>query len=178
MAEGPRSTCLVFIYREGAFSAMGHDLKLEVTGFTVEVGEGQAVRANARTDSLRVVGSLRGDGTVDEREPAPRDRQEIERTIAREILEAERFPQAAFRSTSVVAEGDRYRIAGLLDLHGAVKDMSLTAERKGDRAVARFPLNQLDFRIKPYRAMLGALRVKPVVEVEVSVALPAGQGRS
>jgi hypothetical protein len=173
MPNAQRATCAVLVYREGAFSAMGHDLKIEVPDFTLEVGPDLAIRATARTGSPRVVGVLRDGGAVDTREPSASDRKDIERNIARDILEAEKFPQAAFRSTSVEAAGDRYRVVGNLDLHGVVKQISFTAERRGDRAVARITIHQPDFRIKPFRAMLGALRVKPDVVLEVSA--PVGE---
>jgi len=184
MLSGPGSTCAVFAFREGAFSAVGHDLKLQAADFTLEIGEGLAVNASCRADSLRVVGVLRQGDTdaVDESQPSAGDRQGIERDVARAILEADRYPRATFRSTKVEPTGDGYRITGLLDLHGAVKEVTVTAQRRGDRAVARFTLEQPDYRIKPYRAFLGALRVKPGVLVEVSAPLPpakaAGEVRS
>jgi hypothetical protein len=180
MVEVSRGTCAVFTFREGAFSALGHDLKLQVADFNIEVGEigeGLAIRASARTDSVRVVGVLRNGRTndVDERLPLPRDRQTIERKVAQDILESERYRQATFRSTRVEPAGDGYRVVGLLDLHGVVKEVTFTAERKADRAVVHLILNQPDFRIKPFRAMMGALRVKPEVLLEVSVPLPPGK---
>jgi hypothetical protein len=167
----------VYAFREGAFSALGHDLKLVVTDFTLEIGEGHALHASCRTDSVQVMGVLRnGDpNSVDERLPSPSDRQGIERNVAHDILESERYKQATFRSTKVEPSGNGYSVVGLLDLHGVVKEVRFTAERKGDRAVARIILNQPDFRIKPFRAMLGALRVKPEVLLEVSVPLPPGK---
>ncbi len=180
MADAAGVTCAVYAFREGAFSALGHDLELQVTELTVEIAEDLSVRASCRTDPVRVVGVLRQGDTaaVDERLPSPSDRQSIERNVAQDVLEAQRYPQATFRSTRVEplpGEGDRYRVVGLLDLHGAVKEMTFTAERRGDRAVARLTLNQPDFRIKPFRAMMGALRVKPEVVLEVSVPWPSDQ---
>jgi hypothetical protein len=177
MVDGARGACAVYAFREGAFSALGHDLKLQVADFTVEIGADLAIRASARTDSVRVVGVLRNGQTdsVDERLPSPSDRESIERNVARDILESERYSQATFRSTKVEAAGDGYSVVGLLDLHGVVKEVRFAAERKGDRAVAHIALNQPDFRIKPFRAMMGALRVKPEILIEVSVPIPAGK---
>ena len=166
---GPgQADCFVYVYREGALSAVGHDLKLRVTDFTIEVGEEASVQARFRADSLRVVGVLRG-GTVDEREPSAKDRKEIEGNIAREVLEAGRYPEIFFSSKSV----ESARITGSLDLHGVRRDVSFEARQEGDRWAARVPIHQPDFRIKPYRALLGALRVKPEVVVEVSVPTEA-----
>lgn len=174
MADGSRGTCAVYAFREGAFSALGHDLKLQVTDCTLEIGDGPAISASCRTNSVRVVGTLRGGDakSVDENLPSPSDRQDIERNVAQKILETDRYPQASFRSTRVEPAGGGYRITGLLDLHGVVKEVTFTSERQGDRAVARLTLNQPDFRITPFRAMMGALRVKPEVLLEVSVPAP------
>lgn len=171
-AFGPgQADCFVYVYREGALSAVGHDLKLRVTDFKIEVGEEPSVKTELRADSLRVVGVLRN-GTVDEREPSPRDRKEIEGNIAREVLDAGRHPEIAFRSKSVERTGPSARIAGSLDLRGVMRDIAFEARQEGDRWVARVPIHQPDFRIKPFKALLGALRVKPEVVVEVSVPNP------
>lgn len=177
MVDDARATCAVFAFREGALSALGHDLKLEVTEFTLEIGEGPAVRASCGTASVRVVGTLRQGDTaaVDEGRPSASDRQGIERDVAQKILESGKYPRATFRSTKVEPAGDRYRIAGILDLHGVAREVAFSAERQGDRAVARLTLNQPDFSIKPFRAMMGALRVKPEILIEVSVPFPASK---
>ena len=168
-AFGPgQADCFVYVYREGALSAVGHDLKLRVTDFKIEVGEEPSVKAELGADSLHVVGILR-DGSVDEREPSARDRKEIEGNIARDVLEAGKYPEISFRSRSVERTGSTVRVQGSLDLHGVRRDIAFEARQEGDRWMARVPIHQPDFRIKPYRALLGALRVKPEVVVEVSV---------
>jgi hypothetical protein len=164
------SLCAVYVFREGALSGLGHDLKLLVTDFALEIEEGPAIRASARTDSLRVAGVLRGSdpGRVDASEPGARDRKEIERNVVRDVLEADRFPVASFHSKQVETTGDGYRVTGTLELHGVAREVTFVVEREGERAVARLSLQQPDFRIKPYRALLGALKVKPEVLIEVS----------
>ncbi len=169
---GPgQSDCFVYVYREGALAAVGHDLKLRVTDFTIEIDGKSAVHAEFRADSLRVVGVLKG-GAVDEREPSERDRREIEGNIAREVLEAGRYPVISFRSSSIEkkdGEAQNARVMGRLELHGVARDIGVPVRLDGGRALARITLHQPDFRIKPYRALLGALRVKPDVLVEVTV---------
>jgi YceI-like protein len=169
---GPeQSDCFVYVYREGALSAVGHDLKLRVTDFELEVGdEPPAVRAEFRADSLRVVGVVR-DGVVDEREPSPRDRREIEENIRRDVLEAGRYPLITFRSQPVSGSGEEARVAGRLELHGVVRDVEFPVRWESGRAVARVRVHQPDFGIKPFRALLGALRVKPDVLVEAIVPI-------
>jgi YceI-like domain len=160
--------CFVYVYREGALSAVGHDLELRITDFKLEVGGEPAIQAEFRAGSLRVAGVLKG-GAVDEREPSARDRREIEGNIEREVLEAGRHPLISFRSLAVERTGEEARITGLLELHGVVREIAFPVRLYAGRAVARVTLDQKAFGIKPYRALLGALRVKPEVVVEVSV---------
>ncbi|MBK7864043.1 MAG: YceI family protein [Archangiaceae bacterium] len=56
-------------------------------------------------------------------------------------------------------------IAGRLTLHGVTKDIRLS--RKGN--VVEYALDQRDFGIKQYSAMLGTLKVKPVVKVQITL---------
>jgi hypothetical protein len=176
---GPeQGDCSIYVEREGALSAVGHDLKLRVADFAIEVADASerqdsAVRARFRSDSLRVVGVVRG-GRVDESEPSARDRREIEGNAARDVLEAQKFPEITFRSRSVEIAGQTARVEGELELHGVVRAIAFEVRQQGERAVARIVLHQPDFRIKPFRALLGALRVKPDVTVEVSVPLALG----
>jgi polyisoprenoid-binding protein YceI len=65
--------------------------------------------------------------------------------------------------------GDAYRITGWLELHGIKREIIFTTEQRAGRAVAKVPIHQPDFGIKPFRAFMGLLRVKPDVLVEVSV---------
>ncbi|HEY0513398.1 MAG TPA: YceI family protein [Thermoanaerobaculia bacterium] len=157
----------VYVYREGALSAVGHDLKLRIADFKLEIGGEPLIQAELRADSLRVAGVLKG-GTVDEREPSARDRREIEGNIAREVLEAGRYPLISFRSSSVETTGEEARVTGRLELHGVVREIAFPVRLYAGRAVARVTIDQPAFGIKPYRAFLGALRVKPEVVVEVS----------
>lgn len=167
----------VFVYREGLLAAIGHDLKIKVTDFKITVNGETSVEAEFRPDSLRVLGSVKN-GRVVENEPGPGDKRDIETTIARDILEAGKFSKISFRSTAVERQNGAYRIRGNLDLHGAVRDVQFTVTPNAGRANAKVTLNQPDFNIKPYRAMLGALRIKPEVVVEVSLPMasaPSGE---
>ena len=158
----------VFVYREGILSAVGHDLKIKVSDFKIAVNDESSVEAEFRPDSLRVIGSMKN-GRVVENEPGPGDKRDIEATIARDILEAGKFSKIWFRSTAVERQDGTLRIRGRLELHGAVRDVQFTVAQIAGRANAKVTLNQPDFNIKPYRAMLGALRIKPEVVVEVSL---------
>jgi len=69
----------------------------------------------------------------------------------------------------VVRNGDRARIEGDLTLHGVTKAISVEAHYDGQLWNAKVTLDQREYGIKPFSAMLGALKVKPNVEVTLRV---------
>src|SRR5919108_3519509 len=155
----PTATCEVFTFREGVLAAVGHDLKLRAERFEIDA---QRTRVSARFDatSLRVVAAMRGD-KEDPGALSDRDRQEIERTAAREVPEADRFREIAFVSSEVLPG----RIRGTLSLHGREQAGEFPFEETSGRCVARIDLDVRRFGIRPYAAMLGALRVAPIVHI-------------
>jgi YceI-like protein len=168
MARFDASTawCEVFTFREGALAAVGHDLKLRATRFEIEVGT-TGVRARFDAGSLRVVAAMRA-GREDPGALSEGDRREIERTCARQVLEVNRFPEIAFTSSEVKPD----RVRGILSLHGSHLPGDFAVNRVDGRAVAEVELDVRPFGIRPYSAMLGALRVAPRVRVVVSTPWP------
>jgi polyisoprenoid-binding protein YceI len=160
------ATCEVFTKREGALAAIGHDLKLCVQTFDLEL-DAASVRARFDAASLRVIAAMRN-GRADAAALSERDRRDIEDTCAREVLEAHRFPHILFTSTEVRPGAVR----GTLSLHGRELSGEFAVQRVGDRAVAEVELDVRRFGIRPYSAMLGALRVSPAVRVVVSTPWP------
>ncbi len=160
------ATCEVFTSREGVLAAAGHDLKLRPERFEIEA-DAHSVRARFDTASLRVVAAMRG-GREDPSALSERDRRDIERSCAREVLEAQRFPEIAFTSDEVLPGSVR----GTLSLHGRELSGEFAVQRVAGRAVAEVELDVRRFGIRPYTAMLGALRVSPMVRVVVTTPWP------
>ena len=159
--DATTAECLVYTYREGLLAAVGHDLCLRVERFTVEVtGEPAAPAILARFDAA----SLRTTGAI-----SPGDARKIERDAGEAVLAARRFPTIEFRSTRVVVDGDRARIDGALTLHGVTRTLGVDAVADASAWRAEVRLDQRDFGIKPFSAMLGTLRVRPEVLVAIRV---------
>ena len=165
----PASQCRILTFREGLLSSFGHDLEIAVTRFDVRVDEA-ARRVDASFDaaSLRVVRALR-DGV--ESILSDSDRRSIEDSIRRDVLDANRYPEIRYRSSRVVDVEGGFDVTGKLTLHGKDRDVAAQLRRAGDRYTAQVPLEQADFGIQPYSALLGAIKVKPGVVVQL--ALPA-----
>jgi len=167
--DASQAECFVYVYCEGALAAVGHDLKLRVTDFTIEITlEPSAIKAEFRADSLRVVGTITNN-RVNENAPSPQDKREIEEHIRTEVLDVRKYPTVLVRSTSVEKDGNTYRVTGELELHGIKREMTFTVGQKAGRVMTKVLVHQPDFGIKPFRAFMGMLRVKPDVFVEVSV---------
>jgi hypothetical protein len=167
--DASSAECLVLTHKEGLLSAVAHDLQIRVERFDLDVDEATlAVRARFDAASLRVVTALH--------EGAPRpealdegDKQKIEHSLVAEVLHATAYPSIVFASKSIEPTGEGYRIDGDLTLRGVTRTLSFAARPQGDRMVAEVQLHQPSFGIKPYSAMLGALKVKPDVTIRCSL---------
>lgn len=166
--DASSAECLVFTYREGLLSAVAHDLRIRVTGFSIELDEAaRTIRARADAASLRVECALR-DGAELPGALSDANRKEIEASIAGSVLDAARHPEIRFSSSRVDERPDGFDVEGALELHGQSRTVRVQIRRAGERDVAELTVHQPDFGIKPYSAMLGALRVRADVLVRVS----------
>jgi polyisoprenoid-binding protein YceI len=164
--------CAVFVYREGLLSAVGHDLKLAATRFTIDVDwEAKTVRAQFDAASLRVECAV-VDGQERPGEPGDADRRKIEGNIVDDILRVDRHPSITFESTHVREAPGGYSVEGRLSLHGTEKAIAFDVRVHDGRAIAQIGLDQPSFKIRPFSAMLGALRIKPRVDVVIDVPVP------
>ncbi len=173
---GPdNGTLLVMTGREGTAARMGHDLTLLATRWsaTVTVDADQParskVRATVEAGSL-VVREARG-GAVGLRES---QREEIESIMRTQVLRSDRHPTITFTSTSVEGDGKRATITGNLTIRGRTRAVVLdlrVARTASPRVRARTSIVQTEFSIKPYSALLGALRVTDVVQLAIDVLL-------
>jgi polyisoprenoid-binding protein YceI len=150
--------CRVSVFREGLLTSFGHDVTLRVTSLSLDVGEDNGITADFDPASLRVTTEA----------PSVSERKDIEKN-AEKTLEARKYPKIQFRSVSVKRDGDRANIEGDLTLHGVTSPISIEARDDGQRWNAKIIFDQRKFGIKPFSAMFGALKVKPEVEVNISV---------
>ena len=165
MRLGPENgTLTVRTGKGGAASKAGHNLVLEVQRWqgTLDPGE---VTLTADARSLRVVSGSGGISPLGDEEKAG-----IAQTIDEEVLEGGTI---AYRSTAVTAREDGYDVDGELDLLGVTRPLSFALERDGDHLTGRAQLKQTDFKIKPYSALFGTLKVLDEVEVAVDARVPA-----
>ncbi len=164
-------TLQVKTYREGVAARVGHDLVIDVTKWsaTVEVGADGAITAvalHADPRSLAVRDGVRGLKPLSDR-----DRADIARTIDEKILGGAAIDLHATECEA--APGAVTRVRGELTLAGATRPIAfeLAADEDG-RVSATVPVVQSQWGIKPYRGLMGALKVRDDIEVVVDARLP------
>jgi polyisoprenoid-binding protein YceI len=169
---GPDNASLqVRTYREGVAAKAGHDLVIDVTRWdaTVEVAEeaaGWTVELNADPRSLEVREGLRGVKPLTDK-----DRLEIRKNIDGKVLGSRpiRFRSSGAR---LADGGGRLTVDGELSIAGSTRPVSvdLTVE-EGGALSGTIPLTQSDWGIKPYRGLMGALKVRDAVDVVIAANL-------
>lgn len=158
-------------YREGVAQKVGHDLIIDVGQWEAaaevrEDGTLSAVELNADPRSLQVREGLRGIRPLTDK-----DRADIRNTIDEKILLGRRI---AFASTAVETGNGGLTVRGELELAGMRRPIGFKLDAAADgRVRGTLPVTQSEWGIKPYRGLMGALRVRDTVEVVLDVALPS-----
>ena len=142
------ATLTVKTYREGVAAKVGHDLVIEVTRWSAKIGDDGAVELSADPRSLEVREGLHG-----AKQLSDRDRREIHKNIEQKVLGTQPIE---FRGA---ADG-----SGELTMAGATRPILVERTPEGGRVT----LTQSEWGIKPYRGLIGALKVRDDVEVIVA----------
>jgi polyisoprenoid-binding protein YceI len=162
--------------REGIAGKAGHDLTLLVTDWS-----GQAtVAADATVQSMTVTADLpslqvlKGEGGL--KPLTDKDRATILKQTAK-TLQSDKHPKATFVMAKAASSGDEQQLTGTVEVAGSTQPMtaalSVTPCGTELRVVATADVLQSAFGIKPYVGMLGALKVKDLVQVRIDVTIPS-----
>lgn len=167
----------LYTYKEGMLSRVAHDLCLRAEGASLTLSEPGALEARVEVGSLRVQGQVKR-GQV--KPLSDKDHAEIEKNMrSAAVLDAARFPQAIYRGTCELS-GGRAKLTGELELRGQRRPLSLegTWRLDGQDAIAsgEVRFRQSQWGIKPYSALMGAIKVKDELRVSWSLRLRRSQG--
>ena len=165
--DASSADCFVFVYKDGLFQAVGHDLKIRVADFTIDSDEAtERISARFNPRSLRAECAVqRG---IDRNDLlSGKDKEEINDHIVRDVLEAHKYDEIAFTSRFVTREEDRVLITGELFLHGMKKEITVLSHRKDGKPIAETTVSQPDFGIRPFSAFFGMLKIAPSVRIRV-----------
>jgi polyisoprenoid-binding protein YceI len=150
---------------------VGHDLIIDVGRWEAAAeiradGTVSAVQLDADPRSLQVREGLHGIKPLTDR-----DRADIRKTIDEKILAGRPI---AFRSTAVEPDDGGLVVRGELELAGTRRPATFELDAEADgRVRGTLPVSQSAWGIKPYRGMMGALKVRDTIEVVVDATLPS-----
>lgn len=155
----------------GKAARTGHRLTIGFTDWsaTVDGTEPSHVRVVVRTSSLEV---RSGEGGLT---PMSAPERLVARANAVKALKADKHDEIVFDASDIVADGDGYRLTGTLTILGTSKPHTVTVAPAVDssdrRVVGETTVRQTDFGVKPYSAMMGALKVADDVTVRLDLTL-------
>jgi polyisoprenoid-binding protein YceI len=156
--------------RQGMASKVGHDLTLEAGNWNATlVVDGDPsrseVKATIEPRSLEVTAATGGAKPVSDK-----DKKDIKKNISGLLGN----DSITFTSTSVNVNDTKVKAEGSLSIAGQSRPVTLNLTATPDgRLSGSMTIVQSQFGIKPFSAMMGALKVKDEVEVNLDVALPA-----
>lgn len=102
------------------------------------------------------------------------DRKSIKKNLSgRSQLDASSFPEITYSATKCEGTGDKVKVTGNLGIHGVTHPVTTTmridADASSFKARGTFQANHADFGMKPYTALLGALRNDELLKFQVNV---------
>ena len=175
----------IYTFKEGLLSKLAHDLLIDVTNFKVNVNVPEEGFSSGNLDlelqanSLKVICALK----EGERQPdtlKEKDIADIERDTAKKVLHPDKYPTVNFCSKEILEKPelcyklgeDGYHVKGELSLHGVTKPVEFDIKTtNGENLTGMITLLQKDYGIKPFKAMLGTLKIKNEINIGFDLSL-------
>ena len=168
-----KSEFKIYVWKAGIASGFAHDHIMSVEDF-----KGQVVydEKNPSKSSVFIKVEAKSLKVMDAKVKAS-DKRKIKKSMdSEEVLNVKKYPKITFKSTKVEvksASQNLLKVTGKMSLFGRTRTISfpVTVRRKGGKltATGAFKLRQTDYGMKPYSALLGAIKVKDVVDVKFSI---------
>ena len=173
---GPsQATFQLHTSREGMAKKIGHDLVIEATKWSAKVNSdganvaGSSAKVTVDTRSFKVVSGEGGAKPLSDK-----DRKDIEENIDKKVLKTDKFPDITFSSSRVEATGrDKVTVHGDLTIMGTAHPASMDIDLNGASGSGTMTLKQSDWGIKPFSALMGALKLADELKIVVEATVPA-----
>ncbi len=171
--EAQGGTFTVRAFATGLLSAFGHNPTIVIPDFEGEILLNPAALEQS---SMRLV--IHAASLADADDISEKDRNEINRTMHKEVLESESYPEIVYECSRLSASktGDgQYWVAlnGELTLHGVscTQPVSARVWLNGDklRAAGDFSLRQRDYEIRPVSAAGGTIKLKDELKLSFDI---------
>lgn len=171
---GPDNGSLtVHTFRAGMGAKIGHDLVLEAKKWsgTVDIDadnpSASKVEIIADLNSLEIINASGGVKPLSDK-----DRGDIAKNIEK-VLDTGKHPQVTFKSTNVSGAAPTVKVTGDLTIKGKTRPATLDVTASGDQLSGKTTIVQTEFDIKPFSAMMGALKVRDTINLELTCTLPS-----
>lgn len=169
-----KSRFIVETQTSGLAAMFAHDHKMEVGDFagtaTFTAGAlatGASLQMTVKAESLHLVD-----------EASVGARQSVESALRQEVLETDKYPEIAFKTSAVTSSlrGDGsygVRLTGDLSLHGVRRRITVPARvslQDDDlHAIGTFDVRQTDFNITPSSFVSGTVTIKDEVTISFDI---------
>jgi polyisoprenoid-binding protein YceI len=165
-----------YTFKSGLLSKLAHDLLIDVTDFKVNVDVPEGGFASGSLGLEIQANSLKVDCAMKNGERQPdtlkeKDIADIEADMAKKVLHPDKYPTANFTSKAIQEKDGGYRVSGELSLHGVTKSIDFDIDTSGGGLKGRFTIIQTDYKIKPFKAMMGTLKIKDEMDIGFDLAL-------
>ena len=166
----------VLTFKEGMLSVIAHDLQLDVTDYKVDVNVPEEGFGSGSLNVELQANSLKVDFAMKDGQPNPgclkeKDIADIEKDMFKKVLHPDKYPTVSFCSKEIQVKDGGYHVSGELDLHGAKKPVAFDVDTSNDNNLkGTFVIKQTDYGVKPFKAMMGTLKVKD--ELKFAFDLP------
>jgi polyisoprenoid-binding protein YceI len=153
---------------------LAHNLVLTATKWNgtlnVDTDNPAGSSANLSIDArsieiLEAVGGVKG--------LSDKDRKDIGKNIDEKVLHTGKFPELKFESTSVSGSEPNFNVVGNMTIVGTTRPVNVALNVDGSRVTAKTTISQRDFGIKPFSAMMGAIKLRDDVDFELTLDLPS-----
>lgn len=158
--------CEVLTFKAGMLSAMGHDLLLAITRFSLTLDDDHVV-GTFDGSSLKVLGALNGE-TLDTDALSERDKRDILTNIQK-VFAGHRQSEIRFEAEDLEVSDDFIEGEGELTIPPHFHAVDFEVAIDGDQATCEIVLHQPHWGITPFKALMGALKIKPDVRIRIVV---------
>lgn len=165
-----------YTFKSGLLSKIAHDLLININNFKVDVDVPEdgfasgSLNLEVQTNSLKVVCAMK-EGEQQPDTLKEKDIADIEADMGKKVLHPDKYPTASFSSKSIQENGDSYHVSGDLSLHGVTKPLEFDIDTSGGGLKGRFTIIQTDYGIKPFKAMMGTLKIKDEMDIGFDLSL-------
>jgi polyisoprenoid-binding protein YceI len=153
---------------------LAHDLLLVANQWSgtvnVDAENPAASSATVSVDprSLEIVEATGGVKSLSDK-----DRKDIAKNIDDKVLQTSKHPEIRFESTQVAGTPPQLSVTGNMTILGTTRPVNVALSVDGSEVTAKTAISHKDFGMKPFSAMLGAIKLRDDVELELKLALPS-----